>query len=125
MKYTLSTTIVVISLLAISQAAGAQDSVVPEPFRGFDEESKYVIGYDDLTAVLRTVVVDVGRSSREVAAPTRATTGTCLTSPRSRTSRDHPGWYSAPRRGDSRHPAGVRSPQPRSTGVSTSTAVKI
>lgn len=72
-------------MLAISQLASAQDSAVPEPFRGFDNDSKYVITYDDLTSVLRTVVVDVGRSNREVAAPTRARTGTMMKSKVKRT----------------------------------------
>ncbi len=47
-----------------------------EPFREFDPNSKYAISYDDLSTILRTVVVDVGRSTREVAAPSRAKTGT-------------------------------------------------
>lgn len=85
MKHILSTIFAILSLLAVSQFVGAQDSAVPEPFRGFDADSKYVITYDDLTGVLRTVVVDVGRSSREVAAPTRATTGTMMKSKVKRT----------------------------------------
>lgn len=47
-----------------------------EPFREFDPDSKYAISYDDLSKILSTVVVDVGRSTREVAAPKRARTGT-------------------------------------------------
>lgn len=85
MKHILSTTFAILSLLAISQVVGAQDSTVPEPFRGFDEDSKYVITYDDLTSVLRTVVVDVGRSRREVAAPPQGTTGTMMKSKVKRT----------------------------------------
>jgi hypothetical protein len=80
MKQTLSTLFAVFGFLAISQVQGAQGSVVPEPFRGFDDDSKYVISYDDLTAVLKTVVVDVGRSTREFAAPTQAATGTLVKS---------------------------------------------
>jgi hypothetical protein len=56
--------------------AGSLSAAVPEPFQEFDASSKYVIKYDDLTAMLKTVVVDVGRSTREVAAPTQAKTGT-------------------------------------------------
>jgi Ca2+-binding EF-hand superfamily protein len=85
MKRILSTTFAIFSMLAISQVSGAQESAVPEPFRGFDNDSKYVITYDDLTAILKTVVVDVGRSSREVAAPTRAKTGTMMKSKVKRT----------------------------------------
>ncbi len=85
MKHTLAAIFAIFSLLAISQVAGAQDSAVPEPFRGFDDESKYVIGYDDLTGLLKTVVVDVGRSSREVAAPPQGTTGTMMKSKVKRT----------------------------------------
>lgn len=67
----------IVGLLAISQVVSA-DSTVPEPFQGFDETSKYVIKYDDLTALLKTVVVDVGRSTREVAKSTQAKTGTMM-----------------------------------------------
>jgi hypothetical protein len=67
---------VLFGFLAVHNLAGAADSTVPEPFRGFDENSKYSINYDDLTAVFRTVVVDVGRSTREVAKPSEAKTGT-------------------------------------------------
>ncbi len=85
MKHTLAAIFAIFSLLAISQLAFAQDSAVPEPFRGFNDESKYVIGYDDLTGLLKTVVVDVGRSSREVAAPPQGTTGTMMKSKVKRT----------------------------------------
>lgn len=71
-------------LLAVSQVISA-DSAVPEPFREFDENSKYEISYDDLTALLKTVVVDVGRSSRKVAEPTTARTGTLMKSKIKRT----------------------------------------
>lgn len=54
----------------------AADSPVPEPFQQFDNNSKYTINYDDLTNVLRAVVIDVGRSTREKAAPVQASTGT-------------------------------------------------
>ncbi|MDX1556904.1 MAG: DUF547 domain-containing protein [Xanthomonadales bacterium] len=49
---------------------------VPEPFRGHDPDSKFSISYNDVDTVLKTMVVDVGRSSREVAAPSQAKTGT-------------------------------------------------
>ncbi len=54
----------------------AADTPVPEPFQRFDENSKFVINYDDLTNLLRAVVVDVGMSTREKAAPAQAATGT-------------------------------------------------
>ncbi len=63
-------------LIASFGPAQAASSGVPEPFQGFDADSKYTIKYDDLSAVLRTVVVDVGRSTREKASPTQAKTGT-------------------------------------------------
>lgn len=74
----------IVGFLAISQVVLAA-SAVPEPFRGYDEASKYVIKYDDLTALLKTVVVDVGRSTREVAAPTQAKLGTMMKSKIKRT----------------------------------------
>ncbi len=63
-------------LFAAQDTAKAAGSTVPEPFQRSDESSQYTINYDDLTGVLRTVVVDVGRSTREVAQPSQAKTGT-------------------------------------------------
>lgn len=78
------TIVILTALLAGSQLIFA-DSAVPEPFRGFDANSTYEIGYEDLTALLKTVVVDVGRSSRKVANPTKARTGTMMKSKIKRT----------------------------------------
>lgn len=72
----------------MGQVANAADSAVPEPFRGFDNSSKYVIKYDDLTALLKIAVVDVGRSTRKVALPTQATTGTRMKPKVKRTTAD-------------------------------------
>lgn len=77
----------IIGFLVISQVVSA-NSVVPEPFRGFDDNSKYVITYDDITALYKTVVVDVGRSTRTVAQPTQARTGTMMKSKVKRTTAD-------------------------------------
>ncbi|MDH4055615.1 MAG: DUF547 domain-containing protein [Gammaproteobacteria bacterium] len=63
-------------ILATAGLVHAAESTVPEPFRGYDENSNYTINYDDLSAVLRAVVVDVGRSTREVAQQSEAKTGT-------------------------------------------------
>ena len=62
--------------LAPYSAVNSAESAVSEPFRGSDPNSKYAINYDDLTAVLRTAVVDVGLSLRKVAAPAPDITGT-------------------------------------------------
>jgi hypothetical protein len=75
------------TILLTSQLVYA-NTVVPEPFRGSNEDSKYVITYDDWTAVLKTVVVDVGRSARSVAKPTQARTGTMMKSKIKRTTAD-------------------------------------
>jgi hypothetical protein len=56
--------------------AGAAEQVVPDPFRGFDDKSRYAINYDDLSDLLGRVVVDVGISSRDIADPPRPKTGT-------------------------------------------------
>ena len=87
MKTSFYSKLLIIMFLAITQTVSA-DSTVPEPFQGFDADSKYVITYNDLTALLRTVVVDVGRSSRTVAQPTRAKTGTMMKSKVKRTTAD-------------------------------------
>lgn len=73
MRYFL--TVLFFSVAYFSTGAAA-NSAVPEPFQGFDDASKYTINYDDLTNILKVAVVDVGRSTREKAEPTRAATGT-------------------------------------------------
>jgi len=75
-KYIRSTVSVLCGLLVANVMANTANSTVPEPFQRFDADSKYAINYDDLTAVLKTVVVDVGRSTREKVAPSQAKTGT-------------------------------------------------
>lgn len=87
MKTSVRSKLLIIMFLAITQTVSA-NSTVPEPFQGFDADSKYVITYNDLTALLKTVVVDVGRSSRTVAQPTRAKTGTMMKSKVKRTTAD-------------------------------------
>jgi len=73
------TAIVIVSgVFAPQGAANAAESAVPEPFRGFDDDSKYAISYEDLSELLVTVVVDQGVSSRVIAQPARDITGTRL-----------------------------------------------
>lgn len=57
-------------------AATAAEPEVPEPFRGFDEASELTISYEDLSSLLRAVVVDAGNSTRAIADPVQAKTGT-------------------------------------------------
>lgn len=76
MRLNLSAIFSVFGLLAVCQVTIAAASEVPEPFQGFDVDSKYTIDYSDLTDILKIAVVDVGRSTREKAAPTHAATGT-------------------------------------------------
>ena len=61
-----------------SFGAWAQEPLasVPEPFQRFDPKSPFVINYADLDVLLKMMVVDVGRSSRERADPTQAKVGT-------------------------------------------------
>ena len=70
-----------ISILAMLffcvSAASAQ---VPEPFQGHDQDSVFTINYGDYDAILKTMVVDVGRSSRKVAQVSQAKTGTRMKS---------------------------------------------
>ena len=77
-KHIYSATFIICCFFAISGMADGPTSTVPEPFQGFDNSSTYTIRYDDLSALLSTVVVDVGRSSREVAQPAQAKTGTLM-----------------------------------------------
>jgi hypothetical protein len=62
--------------LAPAVAAESTLSSVPEPFRGHNPASIYTIGYADLNALLKVMVIDVGRSNREKAAPTQPKIGT-------------------------------------------------
>jgi len=73
MRYVFTAILLVFGFTSVANAAG---SAVPEPFQGFDENSKYTINFDDLTNILKTAVVDVGMSTRESAAPSQAATGT-------------------------------------------------
>jgi len=66
----------IFGLSTVFDTAYAAESPVPDPFQRFDNSSSYTINYDDLTNLLKTVVVDTGRSTREKAAPTQAATGT-------------------------------------------------
>jgi len=75
-KHNCLATLLVGGLLAISQVAIAAESEVPEPFRNFDATSVYTIDYSDLNAFYNALVVDVGRSNRELAQSTAAKTGT-------------------------------------------------
>lgn len=80
MKLVCLATVLVGGLLAISPVACATDSEVPEPFRKFDATSAYTIDYSDLNVFYKSLVVDVGRSNREIAQPTVANTGTRMKS---------------------------------------------
>jgi len=76
MRNFLSTTFVMFGFLAVCGLTFAAESEVPEPFQRFDADSEYTIDYSDLTDVLSMAVVNVGRSTREKAAPSHAATGT-------------------------------------------------
>lgn len=67
--------VVVCGFLMVAEMAGA-DEPVPDPFRGFDDNSKYTINYDDFSDLLERVVVDVGMSSRTISDPPPPQTGT-------------------------------------------------
>ncbi len=81
MKKHIGTAILLIcGLLTLYGTTYAAESDVPEPFQGFDDSSKYAISYDDLTALLKIVVVDVGRSTRRVAQEAPDLTGSRMKS---------------------------------------------
>lgn len=69
-------TAALISCLLIASGAIAETSAVPEPFRGFDDASEYSINYEDLSDLLRNVVVNVAYSTREIGKPVENITGT-------------------------------------------------
>ncbi len=76
MKYTGSAILALLGMLAIHGVASAAGDAELERFQRYDDASKYVISYADLTAMLDAVVVDVGRSDRAKAPPGHAKTGT-------------------------------------------------
>lgn len=75
-KHSISITFTFCAFFVLTGMTSTSISTVPEPFQGFDNDSIHTIRYDDLTALLKTVVVDVGRSNRTVSNPARAKTGT-------------------------------------------------
>lgn len=70
------------TMIAISSPAVAE---VPEPFKGHDPASVFTIQYDDVNAILRHMVVDLGRSDRTVDKPEPPKTGTRMKAQKSRT----------------------------------------
>src|SRR5210317_450734 len=76
LKRLCSTLVFMAGLILSASTAAATLSEVPAPFRGFDSTSTYQINYSQLNALLKMSVVDTGRSTREVADPTRSATGT-------------------------------------------------
>jgi hypothetical protein len=76
MKFIGSAILIACGLLGTYQVTHAATADVPGPFQGFDEASKFAIDYSDLTILLKTVVVDMGRSTRRVAQPGADVTGT-------------------------------------------------
>lgn len=85
MKQAFAMIFIISGFLTVFELANAAMSEVPEPFQSFDADSPHKINYDDLTNLLKIVVVDVGKSRREKAAPSQAATGTRMTNKVKRT----------------------------------------
>jgi len=92
-KYIGTTILVFCGFLTLCGAVNADEPAVPEPFQRYDDSSKYTINYDDLTALLKTVVVDVGRSTRRVAQEAPDVTGTRMKSKVKRTANEGNRFY--------------------------------
>jgi len=84
---------VICTFLMAYGEAGATESDVPEPFQGFDDDSRFAINYDDLTVILKAVVVDMGRSTRRVPQEAPDVTGTRMKSKVSRTANEGNRFY--------------------------------
>lgn len=69
-------TFLICGFFSINAIANTTVSTVPEPFRGFDDNSKLTIDYRDLDSLLDTVVLNTGRSDRKKAARSQSETGT-------------------------------------------------
>ncbi len=76
MKPTSSRLITLNFFILAAGVAVASPAPVPEVFQRFDDTSNFTINYTDVDVVLGTMVVDVGRSTREKAQEQRAQTGT-------------------------------------------------
>lgn len=63
-------------LLVSGVAIAAEAGPVPEAFQRYDADSNFSINYTDVDVVLGTMVLDMGRSTREKAPEQRAQTGT-------------------------------------------------
>ncbi len=75
-KYSFVVTFLICGFFSINAIANTTVSTVPEPFRGFDDNSKLTIDYRDLDSLLDTVVLNTGRSDRKKAARSQSETGT-------------------------------------------------
>lgn len=75
-KYNFVVSFLVFALISINAIADTTISTVPEPFRGFDDNSNLTIDYRDLDSLLNTVVLNTGRSDRKKAARVESETGT-------------------------------------------------
>lgn len=64
------------SVFSVNAMAKTDDSIVPEPFRGFDASSKLTINYSDLDSLLDAAVLNTGPSDRKKASSSQAKTGT-------------------------------------------------
>ena len=75
-KYSFVVSFLVFGFMSINVIANTTNTTVPEPFRGFDDNSKLTIDYRDLDSLLDTVVLNTGRSDRKKAARSESETGT-------------------------------------------------
>lgn len=75
-KFKLLFVFLVLGFLSSSVLAVSADLSVPQPFKGFDPNSKLKIDYTDLDSLFDTVVLDTGRSDRKRAKRAQSETGT-------------------------------------------------
>jgi len=75
-KYRFVVTFLVLGFFSINAIGNTTVTSVPEPFRGFDDNSKLTIDYRDLDSLLDTVVLNTGRSDRKKAGRQQSETGT-------------------------------------------------
>jgi len=75
-KYIFLVSFIICGVFSLNAAANAAGSVVPDPFKRFDANSKMTINYSDLDSLLESVVLKTGRSDRKKASPSQSSTGT-------------------------------------------------
>jgi len=70
------TCIAIFSISAMLSISYAAEDNLPEAFRGYQQDSKFIINYDDLNLILKNSVLVMGKSTRRLAQSASSNIGT-------------------------------------------------